>query len=354
MATQHPSALRKVPRWLETEIPSRRQLLAAIQCPFPLRINAHVEAAEQASLEWLLRLGLASNAQQQARVSKAHLSTLVAGFYPNSGLEQLKLASDYVCWAFALDDIGDETEVGERPARLMELFEGFEHVLQGRNPGASAGPLERGLHEVVQRVSNFTTAEQMEEFLQGNRAYFGGMLWEANNRAHSQVPDETAYLTFRPAAGAVPSFFSLIEPFESIVLAPHVRAHDDVQNLSRLAGGIICWINDVLSYEKERLHGDFHNLVMVYEHHRQLLPGVAALQAIAFVNSGIRDFVTASAKLPSFGQTQDEELKRYLETLRAVIRVTLSWTYDSTRYHEAAVESLADPAGLVPTSAPGS
>jgi 5-epi-alpha-selinene synthase len=191
----------------------------------------------------------------------------------------------------------------------------------------------------VQRVSAFTTAEQLTEFLEGNRAYFGGMLWEANNRAHSQVPTEAAYLTFRPAAGAVPSFFCLIEPLERIELAPHIRNHESVQNLSRLTGGIICWINDVLSYKKERAHGDFHNLVMVYEHHRQLLPGVAALQAIAFVNSGIRDFVVAAAKLPSFGRAQDEELKRYLDTLRAVIRVTLSWTYDSTRYHEAAGEA---------------
>lgn len=338
MANQYPNALRKVTPWADTEIPSRNQLFAAIHCPFPLCINPHLEAAQQASLDWLQRFGLITSPKQHARVSKAHLSTLVAGFYPNAELSELELASDYVCWAFALDDIGDETNVGERPARLMELFEGFEQVLQGRAPSASGNPLDRGLYDVVQRVSNFTTAEQLAEFLEGNRTYFGGMLWEANNRAHSQVPDETAYLMFRPAAGAVPSFFSLIEPLERIVLTPRIRAHQGVQNLSRLAGGIICWINDLLSYEKERAHGDFHNLVMVYEHHQRLVPSVAARQAIGFVNSGIADFVAAAASLPSFGPAEDQELKRYLDALRAVIRVTLSWTYDSTRYHEAATD----------------
>ena len=333
MVTQHPSAIRKVSRWLDAEIPSRKQFLEGIQCPFPLRINVHAAAAEQSSLAWLLRLGLITSSELQAKISKAHLTTLVAGFYPSAALEELKLASDYVCWAFALDDVGDETEVGERPARLMELFDGFGRILDGESVRASAGPLERGLHEVVERVSQFTTAEQMQEFAQGNRAYFGGMLWEANNRAHSQIPEEAAYLTFRPAAGAVPSFFGLIEPLERIALAPHVRMHGAVQDLSRLAGGIICSINDVLSYEKERAHGDFHNLVMVYEHHQQLLPGVAGRQAIAFINAGIRDFVAAAEQLPSFGQAQDSELQRYVAVLRAVIRVTLSWTYDSTRYH---------------------
>ncbi len=332
MITQHPSVLRKVSRWLDAEIPSRTQFLEGIHCPFPLRINREAAAAERVSLEWLLRLGLITNEPLKAKISKAHLTTLVAGFYPTAGPEELSLASDYVCWAFALDDIGDETEVGERPARLLELFDGFGRILDGEAPRPSAGPLERGFHEVVERVSQFTTAAQMQEFAQGNRAYFGGMLWEANNRAHSQIPDEAAYLTFRPAAGAVPSFFALIEPLERIALAPQVRTHDAVQHLSRLAGGIICWINDVLSYEKERAHGDFHNLVMVYEHHQQLLPGVAGRQAIGFINSGIQDFVTAAAQLPSFGQQQDHELKRYVDVLRAVIRVTLSWTYDSTRY----------------------
>lgn len=335
MATLHPNALRKVTHpWPETEIPSRKQLFSAIACPFSLHINSQLEAAEQASLNWLQRLGLVTSLKQTARVSKAHLSTLVAGFYPTAELAELKLASDYVCWAFALDDLGDETEVGERPARLLELFEGFEQVLQGRAPHASANPLDRGLYDVVQRVADFTTREQMAEFLEGNRAYFGGMLWEANNRAHSQVPEEAAYLSFRPAAGAVPSFFSLIEPLQRIALSPRIRADREVQKLSQLAGGIICWINDVLSYEKERAHGDFHNLVMVYEHHQKLLPSVAAMQAVAFVNAGVRDFVAAAANLPSFGQAEDQELKRYLDTLRAVIRVTLSWTYDSTRYHQ--------------------
>src|SRR6478735_7436970 len=301
MATRHPNAhaaLRKAHRPLDSEIPSRNQLLAGIVCPFPLRINPHLASAESTSLMWLMKLGLTPTLKHRARVSKAHLSTLVAGFYPTAHLAELELASDYVCWAFALDDIGDETEVGERPARLMDLFGGFEQVLQGRTPSAADSALDRGLADVLQRASRFTNREQLAEFVEGNRAYFGGMLWEANNRAHSQVPDETAYLTFRPAAGAVPSFFSLIEPLERIAVSPAVRAHSSVQHLARLSGDIICWMNDVLSYEKERAHGDFHNLVMVYEHHRGLPPSIAAQQAIALINSTILDFSSSVKRLP--------------------------------------------------------
>jgi len=335
MATRHPGALREAVHWLETEIPSRNQLLASIDCPFSLLLNPHLADVEESSLLWLDRLGLTPTLKQRTRVRKAHLSTLVAGFYPTAGREELQLASDYVCWAFALDDLGDETAVGERPARLLELFEGFEQLLLGGIPGSAASALDRGLFDIVQRVSKFTNAAHIADFLEGNRSYFGGMLWEANNRAHAQVPDESAYLTFRPAAGAVPSFFALIEPLEQITLPPRARVLPEVQNLVRLTGSIICWINDLLSYEKERAHGDFHNLVMVYEHHRRLPPSIAAAQAIQHINAAIADFCTGAARLPRFGPAEGEQVQRYLDTLRAVMRVTLDWTYDSTRYHEA-------------------
>jgi len=332
MAIDHPHVLRKASHWLDHEIPNRARLLGAIHCPFPLQLNPHAEAAERASLGWLTRFGLFSGDAHRAQVSRAHLTTLVAGFYPSASLEALSLASDYVCWAFALDDIGDETEVGERPARLMALFECFERVLAGERPTDASPPLVRGLHDVLRRVAAFANDAQLCDFVAGNRAYFGGMLWEANNRAHCWVPDETAYAAFRPAAGAVPSFFALIEPLERIALASHVRENEGVQALAKLAGEIICFTNDLLSYEKERAHRDFHNLVIVYEQHRKLLPGAAALQAIATINSATREFVKRASLLPSFGVEQDAELARYVGVLRAVIRVTLSWTYDSTRY----------------------
>ena len=79
----------------------------------------------------------------------AHLTTLVAGFYPSAGLPQLCLASDYVCWAFALDDLGDETDVGLRPALLARLFESFVGLLGGAGPRPGASPLDRGLHELL-------------------------------------------------------------------------------------------------------------------------------------------------------------------------------------------------------------
>jgi hypothetical protein len=330
-----PSFPPHLPLLSATDLPDRAGILAAIHCPFPLRINVHAGAAEERSLRWLERHGIVARGPRLKALAGAHLTTLVAGFYPSAGLPQLCLASDYVCWAFALDDLGDETEVGLRPARLAELFGSFAALLDGAAPRTGATPLDRGLHELLVRVAALTTPAQMTAFVAGNRAYFDAMLWEADNRARRKVPGEAAYLALRPAAGAVPSFFALIEPLEEIRLAPAVRSHPAVVRLAGLAGDIICWTNDLLSYEKEHAHGDFHNLVMVLQHHRDLKPADAAESAIELVNGATHDFIDIAARLPSFDEDQDRELARYVEVLRAVIRITLHWTAASTRYGSA-------------------
>jgi hypothetical protein len=320
--------------WPADQMPERSVIADGLYCPFDLNINKHAGAAETASLDWLARLNL-MDTRGLARARRAHLTTLVAGFYPFVGHAELSLASDYVSWAFALDDIADETAAGARPAGLMELFERFDDVFDGATPGPHAIPLEIGLYEVLDRLTRLANRAQLGEFIEGNRAYFGAMLWEANNRAGNIVPDESSYNAFRPAAGAVPSFFALIEPLERIRLAQEVKARADVAELARLAGSIICWTNDLLSYDKERAEGDVHNLVIVYEHHRQLGPGAAASETARLINAATQDFLEHAATLPPLGAPHDTELRCYLRVLGSIMRITLHWTFESARYSGA-------------------
>ena len=324
----------------------RSAIAAAIECPIPLNLNPRAHDAEKCSLEWLRRFDLMDH-RGLAKAAKAHLTTLVAGFYPTASFPKLSLASDYVSWAFALDDIADESSTGERPLLLAELFERLDSVLTGAALRADATALELGLHDITQRLSQLASPAQNAAFVEGNYAYFGAMLWEANNRAADIVPNEELYDTFRPAAGAVPSFFALIEPLEDIVLAPEYRAHADIARIVELAGKIICWTNDVLSYDKERAQGDVHNLVFVYEYHRQASRLNAVTEAIALINASIREFLALCDKCNRCPSC-NSELQRYLWVLQSVVRVTLDWTYESTRYsagqtpHESMIRLAPD------------
>jgi hypothetical protein len=319
-----------VPRWSPNDVPDREMVGEALRCPFESNLNPVGNAAQERSSRWLERMYGDSPAVR--RTVRSRMSWIVAGFYPTTDLERLCIATDYICWAFLLDDLGDETPAGQRPAQLAALFDRFDEVFRGVAIPAVSDVSVRALRDIVERLSRVATPGQLEAFFDANRAYFGGMLWEANNRAESYVPDEEAFLLLRPAAGAVPPFFGLIEPLESITLDAEVKSHPSVEALTTLAGRIVCWINDALSYEKERRLGDVHNLAIVYEVRRLLPPGAALSAAVAFSNSEVDEFMHLAATLPSFGSAQDKELGRYVQALGSVMRTTLDWTLGSARY----------------------
>ncbi len=318
--------------WKGDQLPTRTAIAEALWVPFPFASNPHAAAAHEHTRLWLERFSVHAESKWMERAHRARMAWFVAGFYPEAGLDELCLASDYIHWAFGLDDTGDESAVGHRPERLLELFDQFEDVFLGQ--GTPTHPSALALADIVERLSRIATAEQMRAFHEGNRAYFGAMLWEANNRHGNLIPEEGMYRMLRPAAGAAPPFFALIEPMEKIALSEAARECVPLLTMARLAGEIMCWINDVLSYEKERAQGDVHNLAFVYEHHRGLSPARALAEAVGFSNASVADFLEQQEQIPSFGGAQDAEVKRYVATLRSMIRVTLDWTLGSPRYSE--------------------
>jgi hypothetical protein len=318
------------PRWNDEEIPARAIVAEALRCPFPLRLNQHVYTAHEHSQRWVKQVYGDERLAQKA--GKARMAWMVAGFYPTAGVVELSLAADYLCWAFALDDLGDETPIGERPTQLSELFELFDGTFTGTPPSLAEPKSVSALRDIVARLQQLASPEQVEAFRVGNQAYFGGMLWEANNRAGKWVPHESSFLMLRPAAGAVPPFFALVEPLERLTLSAAVKAHPHVRELQRLAGGIVCWINDVLSFEKERALNDVHNLAIVYEVHRALPPGAALAQAVKLSNAEVDGFLARAAVLPNFSEAENAALARYIDVLGSMIRITRDWTLGSARY----------------------
>jgi hypothetical protein len=266
------------------------------------------------------------------RAARARTAEMVSGFFPWATAERLAVAADYLSWAFNLDDLGDETSVGQRPERLLQLFEEFERACQGTLDEASASPAARALADVARRLRAIASTAEFDRFYVGNQAYWGAMLWEANNRANGHVPDEEAFLLLRPAAGAAPSIFALIEPMEGIQIPEETRESVLFKDLERLAGGIVCWINDVLSFEKECEHGDAHNLVLVYETHRNLARRDALFEAVAFSNRQVAEFEARVRSLPESDEPQARALRHYARVLGSMVRVTLDWTLDSARY----------------------
>lgn len=234
-------------------------------------------------------------------------------------------------WAFVLDDLVDETDVGRGARSAADLIERLDLVMR-RQSSPDAGVLEATLAELLGDLGPFLREGEYEEFCDSLRAYFGALVWEANNRAAQWVPDLVSFELFRPAAGAVPPFWMLIGPLENLRLCDADKTDPKLQKAQTLAGRIACWYNDVLSYEKEYAAKDVHNLAIVLERHRYLTPLAAFEAAIAYCNEDVQQFCDAAAELtPNASAT----LQQYLATLQSMMATTLIWTLESARYEAA-------------------
>jgi hypothetical protein len=322
-SSQHPSAF--APRLLEGAVPSRLAVFSSLQCPFhPLSNPNEVQAGASASAWVRQRFG----STRAERLIAASMERLTSGFYPTASVDRLTWVTKFLHWAFALDDLVDETAVGQGPRDVAVLFERFDDQMQG-NALAEPSQLETAFAELLGELRTFLTPSQFQRFRVAMHAYFGAMLWEANNRAHHWIPDLQSYELFRPAAGAVPPFWMLIEPLEGVPVTDLER-HAGLQEAAELAGRIVCWYNDVLSYAKEYAAKDVHNLAIVLERHRYLTPTAAFHAAIELCNSEVARFVEiVQTALP---EQNDESLAHYVRVLGSMMATTLCWTMDSARY----------------------
>jgi 5-epi-alpha-selinene synthase len=327
MRSQHPSAF--APRLLEGAVPSRLAVFSSLHCPFHPLSNPNEEQAGAAASAWVRTRFGSSRAE---RLIAAGMERLTSGFYPTANLDRLIWVTKFLHWAFALDDLVDETAIGHGPRDVAQLFERFDQLMQFETLAAPS-PLETAYAELLQELHTFLTPPQFQRFRVAMHAYFGAMMWEANNRAHRCVPDLESYELFRPAAGAVPPFWMLIEPLEGVSMT-EVERHVGLREASELAGRIVCWYNDVLSYAKEYAAKDVHNLAIVLERHRYLSPTAAFHAAIEFCNDEVGRFVAIVQ--PLIQEHGGGPVAHHVRVLESMMATTLCWTMDSARYAASA------------------
>jgi len=325
-----------IPVVMPHPLPDKEHLAALIHCPYPTALNPNAEDAHLHSVEWVRASGLVTQPAMFRRLRDSRMADMVSRFYPGGGQEELRVAAEFVCWAFLLDDSCDESSIGKDPERWGRILDRYAAVVDGAPLEPGDSPMSRALHEVRGKMIRLASQEGLRHFVEGCFDYFRGVLWEARNRASELTPAMVDFVPNRPAAGAVPPFVALIDTLERIELPPEVYDHPLVKQLRDAAGNAMCWINDILSLDKELQHGDVHNLILVQQQEHGLTLVDAVHRAIALTNAEMSGMLELEKRLPSFGQPLDAELARYVRALWAMIRGTLDWTYESARYKAAA------------------
>ncbi|MCI0654391.1 MAG: hypothetical protein L0Y39_07925 [Methylococcaceae bacterium] len=304
-----------------------------LYCPFPELVSPFAEAVHEHTLDWASRHRLVTDDKAFARLRSSKFGWLAARAYPNAPLDRLKIVSDWNTWLFILDDQCDECGLGRRPAELSAVHTRCLEMLCGKHPEAGDLPLVRALHDIFSRLEPLASQAWLARFAKSAAEYFEATLWEAQNRFHKQWPDRASYVRMRPYTGGLYTDIELIEITEQISLPCLVRTHSRVNQLVAITNDVVCWCNDIISLQKEKAHGDMHNLVLIMHNESGLGLQESVNHAKRLIENRIRRFQLFENQLPSFGGQIDREVARFVAVLRSWMRGNLDWSYESGRYN---------------------
>lgn len=310
--------------------------LPELYCPFPSAVNRHAESLHQHTIEWVRKFNLIPDEKAFQRFCKSRFSDLAARVYPHAAYTELTLLSDWNVWTFIMDDQMDEGSIGKQPNQLTLFYSSLLDVLKGKDATYRIEPLGAALNDIRQRIiQQKVDAIKLDRFIGSFEACLAAFVWEAKNRVTGVVPDVATYIKMRAMTSGWQTFLELISINRLFELSPEILNHPDVQCLSSMTNNILCWANDISSFDKELKRGDVHNLVLVLQHKHQCTLHKAIQCAAELHNNEVQAFMELATQLPFLGREIDFQLKRYVSSLRYWIRGSLDWHLTSERYNFA-------------------
>lgn len=317
-----------------------------LYCPFPSAINPHADAANERAIAWAQRWRLSSEPGAYQKLAKLNLGALAGLTHTTASARSLQLIADWCAWLFIHDDLCDEAALAHQPVALAhwheDLFAVMHHPAgqQIAEHGMVAGFADLWRRSIEQAPPGWA-----DRFQASIRAFFTANVWEAHNRAAHLRPDLETYLRQRPLTSGMDMFIDLIEVAHPLTLTPEIRNHPLVQELRALTARGACWVNDILSYEKELRQGDHHNLVLVLAHTYQTSYAEALTRAAAIHDNDIRMFIRCERLLLSRPDLASATLRGYTAVLRSYLRGNLDWTSQSIRYRRDTAQLLQKSVG---------
>jgi Terpene synthase family 2, C-terminal metal binding len=303
-----------------------------IYCPFPSSLNVHVEAVHAHSMERVQRLRLIQQEQAFRRFSFARFAWAAARSYPDTEFVELAWVNDWLVWLFMFDDQFDDGALGADPEAMKLIMSELLNLLSAQpDPRGSCSPIAAALLDFWQRAPGATPVWRAR-FQRHLADYFASYLWEAANRVSGRIPEVDAYIANRQHSGGLPTCFDLIELSEHVVLPPSYATSQTYQALSLIANNVVCWVNDLFSFRKERARGEVNNLVLVVQHDRGCTLQEAAAVVNEMVTREVQYFLAIEQQLSLHRPETYEALKKYLRVFRGWMRGNLDWSLETPRY----------------------
>ncbi|MFE7312269.1 terpene cyclase [Streptomyces sp. NPDC057555] len=314
-----------------------------LSSPFPYLVNPRMAQAREHLAEWTARIGLVRQESARQRFERADFGWFAAMVYPTASPAHVDLMADWFAWLFLVDDQLDDGAVGRDPERFGAVVDGMRAVLDSHDFGAAAaasgGELPvavSSLADLWSRTAPDATAAWRRRFIRHlEDCLTTAATWEAGNRVAGVVPDEEAYVPRRRHTGAIYVCMDFIDVVEGLDVPEDLYDSPPFMAALNAACDVVCWTNDLYSYEKERSLGEVHNLVHIVGHHRALDVDEALLRVRDAIVAETERFLVQERELLRAFPEHAPVLEPYLAGMRSWMRGNLDWSRATKRYQPA-------------------
>ncbi|KAG0708193.1 isoprenoid synthase domain-containing protein [Suillus ampliporus] len=297
-------------------------------CPFDFsKPSPHLLECSAESKAWVTRFNVFDD-KHIAIMEKSQSGLLCALAYPYAGREGFRTTCDFVNLLFVLDHLSDDMNSNDAHT-ACEVF----HQVMADPDFKHESLLAKITLDFRQGILRTAKPQFFKHFLSCLRGYTQAVAHEAELREAGEVYDLINFVPLRRENSGVRCCFTFIEYNFGIELPDAVFDDPVFQSVYFAAVDMVCWSNDLFSYNVEQAMGHTsNNIVTVLMQEKDAsIQEAADCIGVVFQQLMTR-FMKDKSRLPSWGADIDRDVAIYIEGLTRWIGGNVVWSFQCSRY----------------------
>ncbi|KZT64434.1 terpenoid synthase [Daedalea quercina L-15889] len=295
--------------------------------PFKGSFNSHFEQAAKSSSAWVDSFRAVPD-RKRAFFQQAGSELLCAYAYPYAGYDELRATMDLVNILFTVDEVSDEQN-GKDAYKTGRVF-----LNALSDPDWHDGsPLAQMTKDFRKRLLQFNVPACYRRLLKHCEDYVNAFTMEAELRERNEVLDPESYIILRRENSAVRFCFGMFGFVLGVDLPDEIFEHPVMMRLHLAAVDMVCWSNDLYSYNMEQAMGHTGNNVMtVLMKSKDCDLQTAADHVGVHFKQLMDSFQADKARLPSWGPEMDAVVAKFVMAAETWVVGNCEWSFETQRY----------------------
>ncbi|KAG2341356.1 terpenoid synthase [Suillus weaverae] len=297
-------------------------------CPFDYsKPSPYLRECSAESKAWVSRFNV-FNDKQNAIMEKTQSELLAALAYPYAGREGFRTTCDFLNLLFVLDHLSDDMN-GKDANGACEVF----YRIMADPDFKHESNLAKIILDFRQAIIRSAKPQFFKHFLNNLNRYTKAVAQEAELRETGEVHDLINFVPLRRENSGVRCCFTFIEYNLGIELPDAIFDDPIFQSVYFAAVDMVCWTNDLLSYNVEQAMGHTsNNIVTVLMQEKDASVQEAADCIGVVFEQLMARFLKDKSRLPSWGADIDRDVALYVEALTRWVGGNLVWSFQCSRY----------------------